>query len=373
MSGKEKVNILLVDDRPENLMALEGILAAPDYNLVKTLSGFGALELILEQDFALILLDVHMPVMDGFETARLIKQREKSRYIPIIFLTAVRGDEKFISEGYAAGAVDYIVKPFDPHILKSKVSVFVELHRKNQQLERLNRKLQETAHALEDAYNEMEAFTYSVSHDLRTPLRAMCSFSQRLLDKHSGNLDEKGRDYLARISGAAQRMAEFVDGLLTLSRATRGEIQRKPVDLSSLAQRIARDLGRTQPERNVKFTIAEGLMADGDPRLLRSVMENLLGNAWKFTAMSKQAHIEFGAVPQSDGKRAYFVRDNGVGFNMAHASKLFGVFERLHSVGQFPGTGVGLATVQRIARRHGGDAWAEGEVDRGATFYFTLG
>ncbi len=373
MSGEERVNILLVDDKPENLVSLEGILAAPEHNIITAQSGFRALELILEQDFALILLDVRMPTMDGLETARLIKQREKSRYIPIIFLTAIGGDEKFISEGYAAGAVDYIVKPVDPYILKSKVSVFVELHKQTQQLERLNRKLQETAHALEDAYKEMEAFTYSVSHDLRTPLRAMSSFSERLLEKYSGSLDEEGKEYAARINGAAQRMAELIDGLLTLSRATRRVIQSEPVDLSSLAERIARDFSRSQPERNVEFTIAEGLTANGDPRLLRSLLENLLGNAWKFTSSREQARIEFGAVPQANGKKAYFVRDNGIGFNMAHASRLFGVFERLHPEKQFPGTGVGLATVQRIVQRHGGHAWAEGEVDRGATFYFTLG
>ena len=369
---EEKISILLVDDKPENLLALEGILAAPDYNLVKTLSGLGALELILEQEFALILLDVHMPVMDGFETARYLKKREKSRHIPIIFLTAVSIDEKFIFEGYAAGAVDYIIKPFDPYILKSKVSVFVELYRQSRQLEHVNKKLQETMKDLEVAYKELESFTYSVSHDLRSPLRAMSSFSQRLLDRYSGSMDEEGRDYLARISGAAQRMGELIEGLLTLSRATRAEIRRESVDLSSLAERIAKDLGRTHPERNVRFTIAEGLTVQGDPGLLRSVMENLLGNAWKFTSMREQAHIEFGAAPQSDGKRAYFVRDNGIGFNMAHATKLFGVFERLHPEKPFPGTGIGLATVQRIVQRHGGRAWAEASENRGATFYFTL-
>ncbi len=167
-------------------------------------------------------------------------------------------------------------------------------------------------------------------------------------------------------------MAELIEGLLTLSRATKGEMQREKVNLSALAQRIARDLGRTQPERDVKFTFSEGLSVEGDPRLLRSVMENLLGNAWKFTAIREQAHIEFGAVPQLDGKQAYFVRDNGIGFDRAFVSKLFGVFERLHS-DKFPGTGIGLATVQRIIQRHGGRAWAEGEMDKGATFYFTLG
>ncbi|MEE9402369.1 MAG: ATP-binding protein, partial [Desulfobacteria bacterium] len=218
---------------------------------------------------------------------------------------------------------------------------------------------------------ELEAFAYSVSHDLRAPLRSIDGFSLALMEDYPDKLDEQGKDYLRRVRSATQRMGMLIDDLLTLSRVTRSEMGRDTVDLSAMAQSIAEELQETQPERQVDFVIAPGLTTSGDSQLLNQLMENLLSNAWKFTGNHPQAKIELG-TSQVDGKETFFVRDNGVGFDMTYVDKLFGVFQRLHSQEEFPGTGVGLATVQRIAHRHGGQVWAEGKPEKGATFYFTL-
>lgn len=218
---------------------------------------------------------------------------------------------------------------------------------------------------------ELEAFSYSVSHDLRAPLRSIDGFSQALLEDYLDELDEQGRDYLARLRLASQKMGELIDGLLKLSRLTRSEMRREKVDLSALALEIANNLQETQPKRHVKFVIKTKLTDIGDRQLLRAVLENLLGNAWKFTSRRRRPMIEFG-VTQNGDKQAYFVKDTGAGFDMNYADKLFGAFQRLHTADEFPGTGIGLATVQRIIHRHGGSIWAEGAVDKGATFYFTL-
>lgn len=218
---------------------------------------------------------------------------------------------------------------------------------------------------------ELEAFAYSVSHDLRAPLRGIDGFSQALLEDYADRLDAEGQDYLRRVQAASQRMGGLIDDLLNLSRVTRGEMHRETVDLSGLAQMITSEIQQREPERQVEFVIADGLVARGDARLLQVVLENLLGNAWKFTAKHPRARIEFG-VTRHNEKREYFVRDDGVGFDIAYADKLFGAFQRLHSATEFEGTGIGLATVQRIIRRHGGRVWAEGAVEEGATFYFTL-
>lgn len=224
---------------------------------------------------------------------------------------------------------------------------------------------------LETANRELEAFAYSVSHDLRAPLRSIHGFSQALLHDFAPNLGDTGRNYIDRVCRATERMSMLIDDLLNLSRVTRADIHRQPVDLSMLARTVATDLAETQPDRDVKFIIAEGLVTQADPRLLRVVIENLLENAWKFTSKHPTASITVGVEHRGD-KRVYFVRDDGAGFDTAYAKKLFGAFQRLHSEREFPGTGIGLATVQRIIARHGGDVWAEGRIEEGATFYFTL-
>jgi light-regulated signal transduction histidine kinase (bacteriophytochrome) len=256
----------------------------------------------------------------------------------------------------------------------------IERQQAEQRAQELNQGLQQAILELKAVNRELEAFSYSVSHDLRAPLRGIDGFSQALLEDCLDQLDATGQDYLRRIRSATQRMGQLIDDLLTLSRVTRSDMHRESVDLSRLASRICTDLQRAAPERQVEFEIQTGLITHGDARLLQVVLDNLLNNAWKFTARQPQAKIEFGAMPSGRSKTiaqendvpAYFVRDNGVGFDMSFVDKLFRPFQRLHGMHEFPGNGIGLATVQRIIHRHGGQVWAEGTLNQGATFYFTL-
>jgi len=221
------------------------------------------------------------------------------------------------------------------------------------------------------ANKELEAFSYSVSHDLRAPLRGIDGFSLALLEDYGEKLDEEGRDHLQRVRAATQRMGVLIDDLLNLSRVTRSEMRMEKADLGAIAGSIAAELQRTQPERRAEFRIEANLVAFADSHLLRISLENLLGNAWKFTSKREATSIEVGRTIR-EGEPAYYVRDNGAGFDPAYAHRLFGAFQRLHDKSDFPGTGVGLATVQRIIHRHGGRIWAESAPDKGATFYFTL-
>jgi PAS domain S-box-containing protein len=223
----------------------------------------------------------------------------------------------------------------------------------------------------EAASRELEAFSYSVAHDLRAPLRGMNGFAQVLLDNYGDKFDEEGKDWLAEILLNAHKMAALIDSLLSLSRVTRNEMKREPIDLSVLCRSIATELRAAEPQRSVEMIVQDRLRVEADPVLARALLDNLLGNAWKFTSKVPAARVEFGALDEK-GSQVFFVRDNGAGFDMAFGKKLFAPFQRLHTVDEFPGTGIGLATVQRIASRHGGRAWAEGAVDAGATFYFTL-
>jgi PAS domain S-box-containing protein len=251
------------------------------------------------------------------------------------------------------------------------LSDITERKRAEESLERNRSELAQSNAELAAANKELEAFSYSVSHDLRAPLRTIDGFSQVLLEEYAERLGDIGQNHLLRVRAATQRMGELIDDLLNLSRVTRTEMRRTKVDLSAVARLVTAELQRTQPGREMKFVIEEGVEAMADSRLLRIVLENLLGNAWKFTSKRASACVEF-AKTHRDGATTYFVRDNGAGFDPAHAKKLFGAFQRLHATTEFPGTGIGLATVQRIVHRHGGRVWAEAAVERGATFYFTL-
>lgn len=247
---------------------------------------------------------------------------------------------------------------------------FIGIIRDITQRKETERELQRYAAELEAANKELEAFSYSVSHDLRAPLRSIHGFSQAVLEDYEEHLDAQGIDYLRRVCAGAERMGTLIDDLLELSRATRTEMERQQVDLSQLGERIARDVAAANPDRHVDFRIARGLTCEGDQELLTLVLRNLLENAWKFTAKEDGAVIEIGVT--DDEKRAFFVRDNGAGFDASYADKLFQPFQRLHSPRDFAGTGIGLALVQRIIHRHGGRVWAAGAVERGATFYFTV-
>ncbi len=257
------------------------------------------------------------------------------------------------------------------YLVSSVIRDISERQRVEREIRNLNDVLQRRAAELEVANRELESFSYSVSHDLRAPLRTIDGFSQALLEDYREQLPRDAQNFLERVRSAAQRMAKLIDDLLDLSRISRVPVEPKPVDISTLAQSIADDLRQMDPGRRVRFVIAPDLKALGDAQLVRIALQNLMNNAWKFTSKKEQASIEVGRTDGKD-KAVFFVRDNGAGFDMSYANKLFGAFQRLHAVTEFPGTGIGLATVQRIIHKHGGRVWAESVVDQGATFYFTL-
>ncbi len=282
-----------------------------------------------------------------------------------------RKDGSVVEVEIAASAIDYGGK----RVICAAIRDITERKKAEEEIRRFNEELEERVRSrtaqLRAANEELKTFGYSVSHDLRAPLRSMVGFSQVLLEDYGGELDETGKDYLRRIRDAGERMGDLIDDILHLSSVSRREMRREEVDLSALARRVAEALRREKPGRRARFIIADRLSTLGDAGLLEVALENLLGNAWKFTSKEPEALIEVGALERG-GEPVYYVRDNGVGFDEAYVDKIFGPFQRLHGEDQFEGTGVGLATVTRIVRRHGGSLWAEGEVGQGATFYFTL-
>lgn len=401
MLPEAKINILLVDDYPENLLAIGAILETPEYNLVKALSGEEALKSLLYHDFAVILMDVQMPGMNGLETAAIIRDRKRSRHTPIIFLTAIDKSQNHVVAGYELGAVDYLFKPVIPEILQSKVAVFVDLFKKTEEIQRqasqlavanqqlaaeiiqrrqaeaqvnqLNQDLAQRAMALEASNQELRTFNYAASHDLTAYLNRITGFSQALQEDYADKLDVEGNSYLQTVRTASQRMKDLINALLRLSRMNYWDLQYETVNLSALAQESLSDLQQAHPQRQVEVEIESAVTVQGDPVLLRIALENLLSNAWKYTGRKTEARIEFGRSPSEAADTAiYFVRDNGAGFDMSRADKLFNPFQRLHTQTEFEGSGIGLVTVERIFQRHGGRIWAEGVVGQGATFYFTV-
>jgi two-component system sensor histidine kinase/response regulator len=369
------VNILVVDDDSTKRFALKTILAPLGENVVEASSGADGLRQLLRQEFAVVLLDVRMPMMDGFETAQLIRQRPRSELTPIIFVTALDQAETDMGRGYDLGAVDFVFAPVVPAILRAKVAVFVELYRAQQELRRYRSQLEvlveQRTTALTAINRELEAFSYSVSNDLRAPLLAFDGLSQALLDEYGTKLDKKAKDYLQRMRRASQRMTSVFEGLQSLFRLTSGEIHREPLDITALAKDVTGEIRAEDPARKVRVEIAEGMIASGDKRLVRILLANLLNNAWKFTGLETTPKIQVG-TEIVDGESRVYVRDNGVGFDMIYVHRLFGAFQRLHSQSDFDGAGIGLATARRIINRHGGRIWAEGAVGEGATFYFVL-
>jgi signal transduction histidine kinase len=364
-SGREEPSrprILIVDDnadlRSYIVRLLDGL-----YQLTTANDGVAGLEAARRIEPTLILSDVMMPRLDGLGLLKALRADRKLGNTPFILLSARAGDESTI-EGLEAGADDYLAKPFAARELLARVRTHVELALQREALMRAK----ETA---ESVNRELSTFSYSVAHDLRAPLRSIDGFSHMLSEDYGGQLGATGQGYLGRIRNAIRHMSLLIDGLLALARITQSELHREGVDVSALAHAAIARLKAGEPGRRVQVIIQDGLHADGDPRLLTVMLDNLIGNAWKFTGKRDQARIEVGVTPHED-QATYFVRDNGAGFDMTHADRLFGVFQRLHSEADFVGTGIGLATVQRVVNRHRGRVWAEGMVDQGATFFFTL-
>ncbi len=389
----KKPLILLVDDMPENLTSLEGILENLEIETVRALSGNEALRLSLKHDFALVLMDVQMPDMDGFETAELMRSNPKTRHLPIIFVTAGMKELQYQFKGYDAGAVDYMTKPIEPVVLRSKVNVFrdlflqrseLDLHREHLQslvdqrtsqlclaAQELEKRVIERTSELQLVNRQLESFAYSVSHDLRAPLRHIDAFSQILMDDYAACLDEEARGVLQRIVAGCNQMEQLIDAILMLSRTARQPLNKIMINMERLAGEAYSQVEDQQVMAISEFSIGSLPECLADPLLIRQVFANLIGNAFKYSSRCESPRIEVGGFVRGDEK-VYFVRDNGIGFDMQYADKLFGVFQRLHSDQTYQGTGVGLAIVQNIIQRHGGKVWAEAEPHRGATFYFTL-
>jgi len=354
-------HVLLADDNADLRAYVAGLLE-PHYEVQAVSDGLLAFSAALEKKPDLILSDVMMPNLDGLGLLRKLRETPQTRTLPVILLSARTGEESSV-EGLESGADDYLSKPFSARELLARVKTHLELGR-------LRRKW---AEELEEANKELEAFSYSVSHDLRAPLRAIDGFSNILLEDYVSQLDATAQKHLRRIREAAQRMGQLIDGLLKLAHLNRDHVRMESVNLSALSQELIKELQDSQPERVVTFKIEPAVQVRGDPDYLRIALGNLLANAWKFSEKTNAPVIEFGIHLPAGSESIYFVRDNGAGFDMAYRDKLFGAFQRLHSVNDFPGTGIGLATVERIIRRHGGKIWAEAQVGLGATFYFKLG
>jgi two-component system, sensor histidine kinase and response regulator len=384
LSASTKANILLVDDDPAKRLGLGAVLNSLGHNLYMAESGDEALRLVLHRDYAVILLDVRMPGMDGFETAKLIRSRRRSAHTPIIFITAYDQAEIETLRGYAMGAVDYIFAPVIPEILRAKVSAFVDLalmreeleaeitqrKRANEKIDALNERLNQRAAQLEVANKELESFAYSVSHDLRAPLRAIRGFSQILEEEYGDRLDDEGRRVLRVVLENSENMSELIDVLLAFSRFNEQPIEATEIDMAALAHAVFGEVASTRAQAP-EFRMTTLPPARGDVSLIRQVWTNLLSNAVKYSGHRERAVVDVSG--RTEGvEEIYCVKDNGAGFDMRNYDKLFGVFQRLHDPQQYPGTGVGLAIVQRVVSRHGGRVWAEGKVDEGAAFYFSL-
>ena len=365
--------IMIVED--ERILALD--LAETLDELGYTVAGMAsrgdeAIELARRLDPQLILMDVRLDGdLDGIATAETIRDEHD---VPVVFLTA-HADDDTLHRATSSDAAAYLVKPFKAPDLRCVIEIALHKHAADRRLREnerwLEQTLQQRTAALEATNRELEAFNYSVAHDLRAPLRGIDSFSQLLIERYSQRLDPEGLAYLNRVRAAASRMSQLIDALLSLAQVGRSDMQPLDLDFSQLVQSVTSELAAANPDRNVPMVIAPGMRAYADPRMLRIVVANLLENAWKFTARRQRPAVEVGPV-QNTALPTYYVRDNGAGFDPAYASRLFGAFQRLHPDREFPGTGIGLAIVQRVIARHGGTVWADSRPDQGATFYFTL-
>jgi signal transduction histidine kinase len=357
-SPERRPQILWVDDNSDMRDYVRRLLSQ-QFDVVAAADGASALAAARTSPPDLVLSDVMLPGLDGFGLLRELRADNRTRRIPIILLSARAGEGAAV-ESVSARADDYLVKPFSARELIARVNTHLELSGMRS----------EWAEQLEHSNRELEAFSYSVAHDLRAPLRAIDGFSKALLTSHGDKLDGQGKSYLERVRAATQRMSLLIDDLLHLSRIARAEVQRQTIDLTRLARTVGDELARQPQARPVQLEVEAGLTTDGDPSLVGLMMTNLLGNAWKFTRNSADARVHVGKLESANA--VFFVRDNGAGFDMAYVDSLFRPFQRLHPQADYEGTGIGLATVQRVVDRHGGRVWAEAAVGAGATFYFTV-
>ena len=388
----EPASILLVDDRPENLLALEEVLRPLGQHLVRATSGEEALKRVLTDDFAVILLDVQMPGLDGFETAAHIKQRERSRHIPIIFLTAISREPAHVVQGYAAGAVDFLTKPFEPWLLRSKVAVFLDLHRKNVLLERQAHLLRETLaqrtqaqqalvrkalelrasnEELQRSNRDLAQFASIVSHDLGQPLLTISGFLQLLRRLLGDKLDAAGAHALDGALQGAERMRMITDDLLAYSRVGTAPPTREPVDLAALVGQTRDNLGFAIAESGAEVVAEELPTVMGQRSLLAQLLQNLVANALKFVPPGVAPVVRLTCEDQGTAW-CVSVRDNGIGVPDDDRERIFEMFQRLPEREAYPGTGIGLAICKRVVELHGGRIWVEPAPGGGSAFRFTI-
>jgi signal transduction histidine kinase len=398
-----KVKILLVDDRPANLLTLESILEDLGQEIVKATSGKEALRYLLKDDYAVILLDVKMPEMDGFETATLIRERERSRHTPIVFLTAHK-DEEHLFRGYYAGAVDFLYKPINPEVLRSKVSVFVDLSLKTELLRRqtealqarnaeleqlaeqrraaeeeiralnaeLEQRVRERTKELSRSNEELRQFAYAASHDLKEPMRTIASYTQLLEQRYSDKLDQDGQEFLHYVLDAVRRMDMLLSDLLTYSQHLGSRPSAfQSVDVEAVLAGVLMNLHALIEETQATVTHDPLPTAvTSDFAQLSQVFQNLVSNALKYRKPDQPVKVHISAEEGKD-EWVFSVRDNGLGIDPEYKDQIFGIFKRLHGR-EYPGTGMGLAICKKIVERHGGQIWVESEPGAGSTFYFTI-
>jgi len=377
-----RTRLLIADDEAALMKALCDTLRGEGYETVGVTSGEAALAALRESRFDLLLADLMMPRMDGIELLRAAFEID-----PDLVGVIMTGEGTIATavEAMKTGALDYILKPFKlssilpvlgralmvRRLRRERAELERSLRARTSELEAANRGLKLANHELDAANRELEAFTHTVSHDLRAPLRAIGGFSNLLRAEHAARLPPDAQQLLEHVLRNTEKMGRLIDGLLRLSQLGRKALERQPVRTAALVQEVLEEFADERERRQIAVRVGDLPDCTADSTLLKQVFVNLLGNAFKFTRQQPQPRVEVGARTQ-DGEQVFFVKDNGAGFDMQHAEKLFGVFQRLHRADEFEGCGIGLSIVQRIIERHGGRIWAEAEVNRGATFYFTL-
>ncbi|HEY0677392.1 MAG TPA: response regulator [Chitinophagaceae bacterium] len=405
--------ILLVDDREDNLLSIETILEPAGYKFVKANSGRQALKILLtEFDFALILMDVKMPNLNGFETASLIYEREKLRHIPIVFITANNYGEENIYKGYRTGAVDYIYKPINPELLRAKVGVFVELYQKNHRLmaqeqklvainknlqieiherkaseervKELNRQLLENIARLESANKDLDRFAFMASHDLQEPLRKIRIFSDLLFVKYKDILDDDGKMNIVRIQGAAERMQALIKDILTFSKITIDKGKFEKINLNPIVDDVLSELEATVREKQAKIIVDKLPALQVNPGLIRPLFYNLISNALKYSKKTDPPVVTIRSEMPNNGQDngtekpgeykycRIYVQDNGIGFDQKYSEEIFGMFKRLHLNTEYEGTGIGLALCKKIVEEHNGFISAKSKVNEGSLFIISL-
>ena len=357
-------SILIVDDRKENLLATEKVLRPLQANIFKASSGNEALSLLLRHRFAVVLLDVQMPEMDGFETAILMQEHESMRGVPIIFVTAISKEEKYASQAAEIGAVDYIFKPINSDILKSKVKVYLDLYVQREQILKLNATLQQSN-------EELERFAYICSHDMQEPVRMMNSYAGLLEEKCVGSLGEESEKYLRFIAGNAKRMQKMIQDILTFSRVGREEVKIETVDCNEIVREVLAEFEAVIASKGAIVTCVDLPFIATSPTLMRVLLQNLIGNALKFQDGARPPRIEIGARVVGDAWQ-FSVQDNGIGIDHKFNNRIFTIFQRLHRKEEYPGTGIGLSTCRKFVRLCGGDIQFESELGKGTNFIFTI-